>query len=320
MLRVVLASALFLAHIGAQEHVLWRDPGDVAKLDFAAGAGGAHGFPSAPFTFVREDTSGSHPKLFVTDSRGRSWQVKFGPEIHSEPFASRSAWAAGYFVEPMYFVGEGAIRSLKALRRTSKDLRADGTFSNARFQLRDKNMQYLPDRNWAWDYNPFAGTPQLKGLKIVAMLTSNWDNKDATDTKSEFNTGVFLKRNPDETSSYVYSFVDWGGSMGRWGTWPGATDWDCQGFTIETQDFIKGVRNGEVRFGYRGVHTRRFSAGIRPADVAWIMQFLGRITDRQIDACLRAAGASEKEASCFTAALRDRLTQLSRVARGAAVN
>src|SRR5436190_12802691 len=59
-------------------HVLWRDPGDVERLDLAGGPGGADGAPSPPFEFLEESQSGSQPCISVRDGRSHRWRVKWG--------------------------------------------------------------------------------------------------------------------------------------------------------------------------------------------------------------------------------------------------
>src|SRR4030095_318427 len=89
------------------DSVLWRDPGLVARLDLAAGPGGKTNAPQGPYTFIKEIESGKKPKLKVRDARGSMWVVKWGHEVKAEIFASRLAWAAGYFTLPTYFVASG---------------------------------------------------------------------------------------------------------------------------------------------------------------------------------------------------------------------
>jgi hypothetical protein len=43
------------------------------------------------------------------------------------------------------------------------------------------------------------------------------------------------------------------------------------------------------------------------------MKYLGRITDAQIHAGFKAAGASPDEEDCFSRALRDRIEQLRKI-------
>src|SRR5262249_13002609 len=108
-----------VAAAGAQ--TLWHDPGEIEKMDFATAAEA----PRPPFTFLREDPSGTQPKLFVRDAGGRTWNVKFGYEVHNEAFAWRLVRACGYFAEPSYFVASGKVEGYKPLRRASESITAD---------------------------------------------------------------------------------------------------------------------------------------------------------------------------------------------------
>jgi hypothetical protein len=288
---------------GAQQ--LWHDPGDVAKLDFAAAAEA----PKPPFTFLREDRSGTQPKLFVRDAGDATWNVKFGYEVHNESFCWRVVRACGYFVEPSYFVPAGQIHGYQPLKRATDSVTADGYFKDARFQLRDPAVKFLNHRNWRWDRPPFGGTRELSGLKILIMLFSNWDNKDGRVGNGGPNTAVF-----DDRGKLVYAFTDWGAGMGRWGSVAGSnSNWNCADFTAQTPEFVKRDAKGRVVFGWSGAINAGFQRAIPAAHVAWLMQYLGRITDGQLAAALRAAGASDADAGCFTKVLRHRIEQLRAV-------
>lgn len=292
--------------------MLWQDPGRVEALDFAAGPGGPEGAPQPPFRFQREDLGGSSPKIFVQDAKGRTWNVKFGMEVKAETFASRVPWAAGYYIEPMYLIREGRVENVGPLsKRAVNSVKPDGTFTEGRFQLRDPDVRFMKDRNWSWTFNPFVGTHELNGLKIVLMLVSNWDNKDARDAEEGMNTGVFQLKD----GIWMYAFTDWGGSMGSWGNYFHRSDWKCEPFARQTPDFIRGVRQGEIQFGYRGRHNPSFLKGITVEDARWVLQYIGRITDDQLRAGLRASGATDDEVQCFTTSLRKRIQMLQNVVR-----
>lgn len=293
--------------------ILWHSPGAVEKLDFAAGPGGRAGAPKPPFTFLKENLSGTSPKIQVTDASGRMWNVKWGPEVHSETFASRIAWACGYTVEPAYFVSSGKIIHLGKLKRAGKAVDSDGSFANARFELWDRHYKFLKEPGWSWVDNPFLGTRELNGLKIVILLVSNWDNKDARDLRAESNTAI-LERKGGGARQWRYFVTDWGASMGKWGGVATRSKWDCAGFAAETPKFVKGVLNGYVQWGYVGKHTEDATTRISVADVRWILKYLGRISNRQIMDGLRASGATEPQILCFTEALRARIDKLRAVA------
>jgi hypothetical protein len=283
----------------------------VERLDLVGGPGGRAGAPKPPFRFLREDATGTSPKVRVRDRAGTEWSVKWGPEVKAETFASRIAWAAGYHVEPVYYVPRGRISGTRDLRRADKHIGDRGAFRDARFERIDPSKKYLETVGWTWEKNPFAGSQQLNGLKIVLMLTSNWDNKDARDPSS--NTAV-VQEGTGRQRKAIYLVTDWGGSMGKWGNYFTREKWDCDGYAKQTPKFIKAVDGREVKFGFSGQHDNEFKDDISVSDVRWIMRYLGRLSDTQIRSALRAAGASHHEERCFTRAVRLRLRQLRQVA------
>ncbi|MBS1790428.1 MAG: hypothetical protein JST85_22075 [Acidobacteria bacterium] len=293
--------------------VIWHDPGAVERLDLVGGAAGRAKAPKTPFTFEEESLSGTNPKIRVRDANGIQWTVKFGPEVNSETFATRLVWASGYFVEPAYFVASGKIQGIGKLTRAKDFVKSDGSFTDARFELqKEKNVKKLDDEeSWSWVQNPFLGSKELNGLKLMLILTSNWDNKDVRDVKRGSNTAIY--RTPGVEDRYL--ITDWGGSMGKWGGYLSREKWDCKGFKSQTRDFIKGISGNQVQFGFSGQHTDDFKSGISVSDVRWLMHYLGRITDDQLRAGLKASGAEPDEVECFTAALRDRINQLKAISR-----
>jgi len=297
--------------------LIWADPGEVENLDFTGGPGGRNGDPKPPFTFIEESLSGSNPKVRVSDAHGAKWTVKFGSEVNAETFATRFAWAAGYFVEPSYFLPIGKVEKLGNLTRAKKYFKADGSFTNARFEARHgKGVKKLDGaQSWSWIQNPFVNEVELKGLKVIMMLTSNFDNKDIRDVKRGSNTAIFQV--PTEGGlENRYMVSDWGGSMGKWGGFISREKWDCKGFRSQNKDFIKGVKGDIVDFGYSGQHTESFKNDIRVSDLKWLMQYVGRITDDQFRDGLRASGATPDEVECFTQSMRERINQMKRFAGG----
>jgi hypothetical protein len=306
-----------LAVSGDGNAVLWRDPGAVEKLDLAAGPLGLGGAPRPPFVFQQEDGGGSTPKILLQDAARRVWSVKWGREVYGEVFATRLLWGAGFMAEPSYFVRHGTIDSVGALSRASREIDRSqaNAFRNARFELRP--IDAFPAASaWNWNDNPFIGAPELQGLKIMVMLLSNWDAKDGRDNGP--NTGILRVKREDGTEELQYLITDWGASMGKWGGLITREKWDCEGFTSQTAEFVKGVEKGRVRFGFSGVRQEEIAGAISAADVRWLMRYLGRIGVNQIQDALTASGATPAEVRCFSAAIRDRIEQLRRVAGPAA--
>ncbi|MDQ3212312.1 MAG: hypothetical protein M3Q85_06545 [Acidobacteriota bacterium] len=304
----------------AFRHVLWRDPGDVPHLDMIAGPGGPGSAPAPPFRFLEEHATGSQPCVSVRDARHRIWRVKWGEEVRSENVAVRLAWACGYFAETTYFIASGVIEGAKELQRARNCLDDECRFVEARFELEDPAVRKMfEEHSWAWNDNPFVGTRELHGLKILVMLLSNWDTKDRRDVARGSNTAIFEHRISRGRHEARYLITDWGGSMGRWGgNIVTRARWDPAGFVAQTPQFVAGIDQDLVIFGYAGQRTADVSTGIRTTDVAWLYRYLGRITDGQLRAALEASGANDEDNAAFAESLRERILQLGRVCGAAA--
>lgn len=289
--------------------VIWHDPGDVSKLDLRYGIGGEEHAPVSPFRFVKEDASGSTPKVVVTDAHGRTYDVKFGDEAKPDTFAARLAWACGYWSEQNYMVNEGVIHGAGNLSRAAAYIGSNGRFRYGRFQLRSNDPEYLDNINWNWDQNPFAGAPQLNGLKILMMLVSNWDDKDFRDAATRgANTAIYR-----QDGQYIFFIDDWGASFGSWGKFFTRSKWKPDQYLRESHDFVKGL-NLSIQWGYVGQHSGLMQQGIRPSDVRWLMQYLDRLTRDQLRAGLLASGATSQEAHNCIEGLELRIGQLRTVA------
>ena len=293
--------------------VLWQPPGTITIRDWIWGPGGQARAPQPPFEFIDEDLKGTNPKIRVRDAKGDRWTVKFGGENHGDVFASRLLYAMGYASAPTYFVAGGTIAGAHNLKRARPFLEKDGTFRYARFKLSDHRMRvHVDGPAWSWTDNPFLGTPELNGLKILLMLTSNWDAKDARDGAGG-NTGIY-SRPGDHTSSLYYAFDDWGATMGKWGGFFQRDKWDPSGYQRQTKNFVRLKTGQAIEWGYRGKHGRDVTAGIRETDVRWLLTYLSRVTDEELRAGLRASGATGPAIEVYARAIRQRIGQLEQLA------
>ncbi|MDQ2945584.1 MAG: hypothetical protein M3Y27_06530, partial [Acidobacteriota bacterium] len=287
-----------LKKLPAGQNVLWQDPGAVESLDLMWGVGGEAGQPRPPFQFVEESLSGTTPKVKVKDAQGTEWVVKFGEEAKPSAFATRLVWACGYTAEVEYLIAHGRIEGAQGLKRGAAWLQKDGAFINGRFQLRSDRPRFITDHNWSWVSNPFVGTPELNGLKILVMLLSNWDTKDARDVdrtgQADSNLAIFEDAGPN-APRYLYFISDWGASLGKWGNISTRSKADCKGYATQTPDFVQGSANGLVRWGFMGKRNDDIVKNIRVTDVQWLMQYLGRITDEQLRRGLAASGDTPEE-------------------------
>ena len=298
----------------ATRHRIWHDIEKDEANDLRYGPGGPEYVPVAPFEFVEELTTGSHPCVAVHDAKKRLWRVKWGYEAKPEAFCVRFAAACGYFAEITHYVASGRIDGVTTLTRARGEVGEDGSFTNARFELEDRSVRMLFDEHsWAWHDNPFVGTRQLDGLRIVVMLLSNWDSKDRRDVSRGSNTAIFEHPGSRFSSEARYLITDWGGAMGKWGTnIVSRGRWDIDGFEAQTPGFVAAVHDDVVDFGYQGQRSE-IARAIPVAHVHWFYRKAKRITEPALRTGLLASGATEEEAARFARAILTRIEALGRV-------
>lgn len=293
--------------------IIWRAPKQLAVSDWIWGPGGEARAPRPPFRFVKENLGGTNPKVDVRDARGVLWIVKFGSEVHTDSFASRLLFASGYTAEATYFVPEGVIEGVQGLKRAKWFVSKDGRFRSARFKLRDEHgFAYADELQWSWISNPFLGSHELSGLKILIMLASNWDTKDARDGNGS-NTAVFHDC-MSQADTLLYSFTDWGASFGKWGGFFHRDKWDPRGYEQQTKKFVRRAPDGQLVWGFSGKHTRDIASGITIDDVRWLLPYLSGITGVQLRAGLIASGASPANAESLARSILNRISQLNDIA------
>ena len=306
------------ARLRASHHRIWRDPGAVEALSLVHGPGGAGHAPVAPFTFLEEPASGSQPCLSVRDARGRRWRIKWGHEARVETFAVRLAWACGYFAEITHFVPSGVIDGVPALGRARNCVEGeDGRFIDARFEADDPEVaKFFEEHSWSWVDNPFVGTRELSGLKIVMMLLSNWDSKDRRDVALGSNTAIFVARVHGGRAATARHTTCSPTGAARWevGLERGhARAMGCR--RVRGADAaVRHRRQGRARvFGYVGQRTADIAGDIPVEHARWFYGYASRISEKQLVEGLLASGATDDEAGRFARAIVKRIAQLGRV-------
>jgi hypothetical protein len=302
--------------------ILWRDPGDVASRDLRFGPGSVDLAPAAPFTFIKEDKSGESPKFDVRDSRGVEWRVKLGPEAKSETVATRLIWAVGYFAEEAYYLAEAQIENLPRLSRGREYVSEGGIMRGARFEPRRQNIER--GKVWGWDKNPFEGSRELNGLKVLMILLNNYDARKE-------NNRIFYMDAPGGGREARHVVSDLGATLGRAGGLGGKrTKNDLEDF-LSTK-FVRGVDDGVVEFDfdtrprglghlavlhplyYRGeVKKEKSMRGIPVEHARWIGSLLSQLTDEQLSDAFRAADYDETTMKGYVRALRERIDQLMKL-------
>jgi hypothetical protein len=304
--------------------ILWRDPGNIAARDLRYGPGAPHLAPVAPFTFIKEDKDGESPKFDVKDARGVKWSVKLGEEAQSETVATRLVWSVGYFAEEAYYFEKVRIRRLPKLSRGREFVSPRGVVIGARFEPRREHIKR--GESWAWDKNPFQGTQELSGLKILMILLNNYD------ARKENNRVLHVKDPSSETIEAQHTVTDLGATLGRAGGLGGTRTKNNLKDFLSTR-FVMGVEDdGSVEFDYdtrptrlgmlsivyppyyRGeVRKEKAMRGIPVEHARWIGSLLSQLSEQQLRDAFRAAGYNRTLTSGYVNALRERISQLTRL-------
>ncbi|MEW6129950.1 MAG: hypothetical protein AB1757_23145 [Acidobacteriota bacterium] len=280
---------------------LFEERGDIAALDLYHGIGSEENAPQAPFTFEKEDTSGTNPKVKVTDANGVKWNVKFAEEVHAEIACSRIVWACGYMVEESYFIASGQIKGAKDLGRAKPYIGKDGSFSNAMFEKRATNVARR-NKPWSWLSNPFSNTREFSGLLILVMLLNNWDTKDSNNEV----LGMYDADGATVREWYIMS--DWGASLGKSGSVFKHNKWDLKDYS--KHKFIEKVGKKKIDFTYGGVMSGVLEK--MPIDhVKWFAGIIGQLSEKQLQEAFKAAGASDDEVTGFAGAVKKRIDELT---------
>jgi hypothetical protein len=292
--------------------VIWRDPGPPSTLDLLYGAGGKEHAPDphGQYTFVKEDMNGTAPKFDVKDDHGVRWRVKLGQEPQSETAATRLLWAAGYFVDEDYYLPEIKVAGLPTLQRGQEFVTAEGTVSRVRLERREKEIKKLGD--WDWFDNPFTGTRELNGLRVMMSLMNNWDLKTINNSIYEV----------DSELRYVVSDV--GATFGKTGgratrSKSVVRDYAASRFIDKTRpesvDFVLHSRPFFLTavnvLGYRErARMEKITKQIPRADAAWLGARLAQLSDEQIRDCFRAGGYSSEEIDDLAKTVERRIAEL----------
>ncbi len=293
--------------------LIWRDPGDISSLDLINGVGGAADAPdpNAVYTFVDENMNGTSPKINVKDAQGVVWKMKMGAEPQAETAATRLLWAVGYFVDEDYYAAEVKVADLPKLKRGENYVK-DGTIRSVRLEKKIKGQKDLG--NWDWFKNPFVGTREFNGLRVMMSLLNNWDLKEVNNSIYEIN------------GERHYVVGDVGATFGKTGDPLTRSKSDPKGF--EKSKFIeKDEKGGYIDFV---LHSRppliaavnaenykersnmeKITKHVPHEDARWLGEKLSHLSDEQIRDCFRSAGYTPDEVEEYTHVIKDRIAALN---------
>jgi hypothetical protein len=229
-------------------------------------------------------------------------------------------WAVGYFAEEAYYADEIQVRNLPRLSRGMDHVAGD-VVRGARFEPKRKNMKR--GDTWDWRDNPFEGTRELSGLKVLMILLNNFDARAANNR---------IINVSGETRYYV---TDLGATLGRAGGLGGTRTKNDLADFLSTK-FVRGVdaKDGVVEFDYdtrprglghlsvlhplyyRGeVNKEKAMRGIPISHARWIGSLLAQLSDEQLRDAFRVANYPEGVTESYVSALRERINQLTQLPR-----
>jgi hypothetical protein len=297
--------------------VIWHDPGDIKSNDLVNGPGGEKHHPRLPVRFLKEDKHGQNSKFDVEDSNGTKWKAKLGIEAQPEVVATRLLWSIGYFTNENYFVPGLEVKDLPArLRRGQGHVTSPGHVDGARLQRHPGGEKKAA--NWNWQHNPFVGTREFNGLRVMMALLSNWDLKDE-------NNAIF--RDKDGVEQYLVTDVGTAfGASGTRYTEPGSKN-NLKAY--QESKFIAKVTPTYVDFNFPRfppllhifdpphyfhlVHMRWVGNHVPRADAKWVGSLLAQLSPEQITDAFRAGGYPPDRAAAFTKVVQSRIAELNQL-------
>jgi hypothetical protein len=297
--------------------VIWRNPGDIRSLSLFWGPGGEKHQPQPPVAFVEEDMHGTSPKFEVRDSNDKKWKAKLGLEAKPETAASRLLWAVGYGANENYFFCQLQVTNLPATLNRGQNLAGHGGL------VPDVRLQRHSGKrigDWNWRHNPFYGTREFNGLRVMMGLIGNWDLKDD-------NNGTF--EDEKQASPKLYEVSDVGTAFGTAGKRYSdkKSKGNLQAFAqtkliahihknyidlnFPKRPPLSSLFELEWEFFFRQKRILWIGKHIPRADAKWIGSLLVQLSPDQIRDAFRAAGYSPQEIDLCTQAVISRIQELN---------
>lgn len=267
--------------------VLWQAPTDISQRDLFLGPGGTAMRPDLRrITFIKEEQGGYSKKYRVRDGSGREWVAKIGKEAQSETSAIRLLYGVGYVTEVNYLVPRVTIPG-------------KGTFTNVRFEARPENWDRVGE--WKWKRNPFVGTPEFQGLKIMMAMINNWDLKDSN------NQIVQVRGN-----ELRYIISDLGATFGHASTTPlfwRLTRSRNDPVKYAKSNYLEKVKGDRIVLHFGGKN-RGIMKDITVHDAQWMASLLSQLSDAQLRDAFRAANYRPHEINLLARTVRERTNEL----------
>jgi hypothetical protein len=276
--------------------LMW-EPVNISQQDLFYGPGGREMQPDlSKITFIREEKGGHNKKYRIRDGAGRVWVAKLGREAQPETAAVRLLNALGYKTEINYLVPTITIPG-------------KGTFKNVRLEARPENIERLDE--WKWKENPFIGTNEFDGLRMMMMFLNNWDVVDVQNK-------ILLVDRGRGGKQVQYIISDLGATFGKLGNNNFPVIYRLGRKTNNPEkylnsSFVKGAEYGTVKLAYKGKNRYVFK-NIPVLSARWLANLLLQLSDKQIEDAFRAANYTPSQIAMLKQGVKNRIAELDRVA------
>lgn len=282
--------------IPAGKAVMWEAV-NIPERDLFLGPGGEEMKPDlSRITFIEEEKNGHNKKFRIKDGAGKIWVAKLGREAQPETAAVRIMWGLGYKTEVNYLVPKLTIPG-------------KGKFENVRLEARPEEIDRLDE--WKWKDNPFIGTKEYQGLKLMMVFFNNWDIVDVQNK-------ILQVDSPDGGKEYAYIISDLGATFGKLGNNNFPIVYRLGRSTNNPSkyldsSFIDNVKDGKLDLAYKGKNRDLFE-DITVEQAGWLADLLNQLTDRQLEDAFRAGNYSAEDIKTLKMGVKNRIADLNRAA------
>ena len=276
--------------------VMWEAV-NIAERDLFAGPGGEEMRPDlSQITFLKEEKNGHNKKYRIKDGKGKIWVAKLGREAQPETAAVRLMWGLGYKTEINYLV-------------PTLTIPGKGTFKNVRLEARPDNIDRLDE--WQWKDNPFIGTKEFQGLKMMMVFFNNWDIVDVQNK--------ILQVDGANGKELHYIISDLGATFGKLGSNNLPVVYRIGRKTNNPtkyldSSFIDDVKDGKVDLAYKGKNRDLFN-DVTIDEARWLADLLNQLSDKQIEDAFRAASYSPEDVKTLVLAIKTRIADLNQATK-----
>jgi hypothetical protein len=230
--------------------------------------------------------------------------------------ASRFVWAVGYYADEDYFLPDFRVEGMPPhLHRGADRVSPDGSMHDVRLK------RYLKDEvkigNWSWLADPFTGTREWNGLRVMMALIDNWDLKDVNNAiYDRQGTRVYLVSDLGAsfaTTSRRFTRAESKGNLGAYEDAKFITHMTPESINFGTPSRPAMIHIAEVSDFKQRVDMEWIGKSIPRADAKWVGDLLAQLTPEQLQSAFRAAGYSQQEIDGFVAVVQERIAELKRL-------